>query len=307
MIFRQFVDPNYSVVAVDRNGQEFCLLVSANSETEARVTVEDRTFKVASVSAYDFSEWKGRARQETAVVIAAKSGKLEHAGSRESEDPRVGYMFRSRIWKELKQYLFWLFHDKCAYCESRVRHVSSGDVEHYRPKKKVEDAPNHPGYYWLAYEASNLLPCCELCNRQRAKMNHFPVMGRSRRKSPKGDVSLEKPLLLHPYKDKPRKDLEFVAVENCVFFGAVRGITSKGEASTRFYHLNRGELIMKRREADGYTRAKLALAHVSKTLIETINHECACEREYSAMRCATAEDWILGQQNDLAQAKDILT
>src|SRR5829696_6946006 len=45
-------------------------------------------------------------------------------------------------------------HEKCAFCESRVTHISYGDVEHFRPKagyrQAAKDPLGRPGYYWLA-------------------------------------------------------------------------------------------------------------------------------------------------------------
>ena len=67
---------------------------------------------------------------------------------------------------------------KCAFCEARVDHVAHGDVEHFRPKKgyrqTASDSLGLPGYYWLAYEWSNLLFSCQICN-QRHKGNLFPL------------------------------------------------------------------------------------------------------------------------------------
>ena len=50
-----------------------------------------------------------------------------------------------------------LFHDKCAYCEWKPTGGSDWDVEHYRPKGKVFEHEDHPGYYWLAYTWNCLL------------------------------------------------------------------------------------------------------------------------------------------------------
>jgi hypothetical protein len=60
-----------------------------------------------------------------------------------------------------------LFCDKCAYCESKITPGFAWEVEHFRPKKSVAERPDHPGYYWLAYEWTNLLPSCTLCNQRR--------------------------------------------------------------------------------------------------------------------------------------------
>ena len=80
--------------------------------------------------------------------------------------------------KSVKDALQKAQHDKCAFCESKITHIAYGDVEHFRPKAGYRQEPKdplvRPGYYWLAYEWSNLLFCCQLCN-QRFKGNHFPL------------------------------------------------------------------------------------------------------------------------------------
>src|SRR5262249_33142527 len=57
---------------------------------------------------------------------------------------------------EVKEALKQAQHDKCCFCESKVSHISFGDVEHFRPKAAVRQIPGgslrRPGYYWLAYE-----------------------------------------------------------------------------------------------------------------------------------------------------------
>lgn len=114
---------------------------------------------------------------------------------------------------------------RCAYCEvSLTADRYHGDVEHYRPKaaatdrnwymnkgKRVRGSKNRCklGYYWLAYEWSNLLLACFKCNGK--KSDFFPVVGgRTSRTLIEGCEKTETPLLLNPYKDKhPEKHLEF--------------------------------------------------------------------------------------------------
>lgn len=91
---------------------------------------------------------------------------------------------------DVREALIKLFNAKCAYCESRFLHVYTGDIEHFRPKGKIEEAsPNQkPGYYWLAAEWSNLLLSCRHCNQTYkhkifnevskkglGKLNQFPL------------------------------------------------------------------------------------------------------------------------------------
>ncbi len=90
------------------------------------------------------------------------------------------FQFDSTIYgaKSVKNVLIRAQHGKCCFCESRITHVSFGDVEHFRPKggfrQNARDPLQQPGYYWLAYEWTNLLLSCQLCN-QRYKQNLFPL------------------------------------------------------------------------------------------------------------------------------------
>ena len=60
-----------------------------------------------------------------------------------------------------------LFHDKCAYCEWQLTGGADWDIEHFRPKGRVAEREDHPGYYWLAYTWWNLYPSCAHCNQKR--------------------------------------------------------------------------------------------------------------------------------------------
>lgn len=75
--------------------------------------------------------------------------------------------------KEVKSALINLQKKCCCFCESRITHISSGDVEHFRPKNGYSqdqtDLFHKPGYFWLAYDWSNLFFSCEQCNRRFKK------------------------------------------------------------------------------------------------------------------------------------------
>lgn len=117
-----------------------------------------------------------------------------------------------------------LFYGKCAYCESVIRN-QDWDVEHYRPKARVAERENHPGYYWLAYQWKNFYPSCKFCNQRRTdkptwgdlsragaggKADQFPIEDEDDRATiPDGDISLERPLLLDPCADNPEEFLRF--------------------------------------------------------------------------------------------------
>ncbi|GGB19624.1 retron system putative HNH endonuclease [Puia dinghuensis] len=59
--------------------------------------------------------------------------------------------------KTVRKALKAMFHGKCAYCESQITAIYSGDIEHFRPKGG--------GYYWLAADWENLLFACPFCNQ----------------------------------------------------------------------------------------------------------------------------------------------
>src|SRR5689334_9016342 len=82
---------------------------------------------------------------------------------------KLPYKFKVYAVKEVKDALIKIFHNKCAYCESKFLAVYPGDVEHFRPKgaviqkeldKKTYKYKNkilsENGYYWLAAKWENL-------------------------------------------------------------------------------------------------------------------------------------------------------
>lgn len=68
--------------------------------------------------------------------------------------------------KSVRKTLIKMFRGKCAYCESKITAIYNGDIEHFRPKGKIQNAnPSRPGYFWLASEWENLLFACPFCNQ----------------------------------------------------------------------------------------------------------------------------------------------
>lgn len=155
--------------------------------------------------------------------------------------PNAAKAFEFSRYKEnaVKVELERLFHGKCAYCESFYGSTQPVDVEHYRPKGEVEGVVDHPGYYWLAMDWSNLLPSCIDCNRRRqqkapdaatgsivkllssgefdrskkmslGKSSAFPLaMEKGRARNPQDSLLEEQRLLLDPTRDDPREHLTF--------------------------------------------------------------------------------------------------
>jgi len=161
---------------------------------------------------------------------------------------RKKFDFDSKIYahKTVKAALRKAQHDKCCFCESKVTHISYGDVEHFRPKAGVRQRSGtsleRPGYYWLAYEWSNLFFSCQLCN-QRYKENLFPLKKPAdRAKSHNDDLHAEKPMFINPTEDV-RKYISFR--EEVIF--AVDD-NPRGKATIRALGLDRDELNDMRRD-----------------------------------------------------------
>lgn len=136
------------------------------------------------------------------------------------------------IWKDFKKYFSKAQCRKCGYCEIKVIAGQNGDVEHFYPKGeiwKLKDDPathgsereflstvegrqrdvlSEQGYWWLAYEWSNYLLSCAVCN-QYWKLSYFPVAENPRKLPPSKEIA-ETVLLLNPFDSRdPADHLKF--------------------------------------------------------------------------------------------------
>lgn len=133
---------------------------------------------------------------------------------------------------------------KCCYCESLIGANAPGDVEHYRPKaysqQKQGSAKNFPGYYWLAYDWSNLYYSCQICNRSN-KRNLFPIQDEDERaRKHSDDLSRESPLIVDPGGvDDPRMHIRFHGE-------LAKGVTCSGKTTIKVLCLNRALLFEER-------------------------------------------------------------
>lgn len=173
---------------------------------------------------------------------------------------RLKYKYSSAIYggKPVKNKLKLIQNDKCCFCESKVSAISHGDVEHYRPKggwiQEERDVLTQPGYYWLAFDFSNLYMSCQLCN-QVFKKNYFPLSNPAKRaRTHKQKLSDEKPLIIDPGKTDPSKHLEFRQE-------LVHAKTKAGEETIKRTGLNRDELVKQRFE---YLKVLKTVAKLAK-------------------------------------------
>lgn len=152
--------------------------------------------------------------------ILANNGRGEKAAEKLKsafDNGDTTFVFDKSIYghKTVKEVLKKIQHSKCCFCEAKIEHISHGDVEHFRPKAgyQIDESQElvKPGYYWLAYDFTNLFFCCQVCN-QVYKKNYFPLADESNRaKSHNDELALEDSLILHPVHDEIEKHLLFDA------------------------------------------------------------------------------------------------
>lgn len=179
------------------------------------------------------------------------------------------------------------YHYKCAYCER----IYKLDVEHYRPKAEVRDENNnvvqitdiggnlikHPGYYWLCYEWSNLIPSCISCNREGGKGSKFPTIHHYEYQPVFTPPSLnynsclidqnplltERPYLLNPELDNPVEFLKFVIDPGKKGIRIIgHDFDRRGEITAEICKLNRDEVR--------YDRVHKVILPIRKTILSYV-------------------------------------
>jgi hypothetical protein len=154
---------------------------------------------------------------------------------------------------DVKHALRALFLDKCAYCEQRLDPYVPAGIDHFRPINTAVnlDGSQSVGYWWLAYEWSNIYLSCQKCSSMKA--NRFPVDGPRTAPPKQGEVTLERmaealrseiALLLDPCgPEELGEELQFRG------HGGVEGATRRGEVTVSVFSLNREDLVRRRRES----------------------------------------------------------
>ncbi|WP_127462291.1 MULTISPECIES: HNH endonuclease [Burkholderia] len=207
------------------------------------------------------------------------------------------YPFKTYKSPEVVEALEKLFHGKCAYCESKYTAVGPVDVEHFRPKGGVEEAPEHQGYWWLASDWKNLLPSCLDCNRRRrhriatlgmtlaqltgarresrGKKNSFPIAG-VRAFAPADDWPGEDPLLIDPTSTDPASHMAWPVDGSLSVVVPVsnHGVEDpKGAATIYTFALNRQRLVEERTRVLNAIRMQVLSLRELLEIACTINEE----------------------------------
>ncbi len=207
-----------------------------------------------------------------------------------------------------------LFYGKCPYCEKIVDDTEY-DVDHYRPKGRVAEREDHPGYYWLAYTWENLYLICKFCNQRRkdrphwddpssggpaqGKYDQFPVHDEAGRAMRPGDLLAdEQPYLLDPCADDPSDYLRY-SPDGDIHAAPNYGYGVFGSETIRICHLKRSRLkkgrgkkickIAKLLELRASARAAGLPAFVAKVQ-DMIDEELAPSSEFAGLARAILDD-----------------
>lgn len=240
----------------------------------------------------------------------------------EGNNPRVSDLYKDVRLTSVYKADGPPFHGKCAYCESSVSVNQSGDIDHWRPKKAVRDKNGKPvmsrvrnsktgdvvltehlGYYWLAYDWTNLVLSCARCNRimcirglRVGKGAQFPVA--DFRAIYPGDEVNERPLLINPMFDDPSEHMEIRQPD-----GILVPKTERGQATIDIFGLNaREQLVTARRHCIEDTRLLIDWLKLVHAESDTDRARCVMTRvteimsgslPYSAARRAVLEEWAV--------------
>jgi uncharacterized protein (TIGR02646 family) len=169
--------------------------------------------------------------------------------------------------KAIRDALERMFHGKCAYCESRITHVSYANIEHYRPQAT---------FALLTFDWDNLLLACTVCNSSRYKGDRFP-----------GDDQGGPPI--NPCADSPEDHFEF-RYDPTAKLATVCGRTKRGLMTEGLVGLNRQELRRYRSQQVTRLAALARFAQVDPNAQQLLKEARQAESEYAAFARALPYD-----------------
>jgi hypothetical protein len=114
---------------------------------------------------------------------------------------------RMSVWQDLNVCAAGIMKEKCWYSESK-NPTADKNVDHFRPKNRVDGDSLHEGYWWLAFDWKNYRYVSQWCNQRRVdkqnatkggKGDQFPLTpGKFRARLETDNQYLEEPLLIDP-------------------------------------------------------------------------------------------------------------
>jgi uncharacterized protein (TIGR02646 family) len=200
-----------------------------------------------------------------AALDGIKNGQTERDRARQHfvNDNKVdGFSFEAYGHADVRRALNAMTGGSCAYCEAMYAVTAPVDVEHHRPKGRIDTPAGKrvPGYWWLAAVWENLLPSCIHCNRiqhdqfpdgssiRSGKGDQFPLNDEAARGTSEDSEVGEIGLLINPCVDEPSDLLRFVDDRaRSIVKGVVEDTTQlsgrRARASIDIYGLNRPDLV----------------------------------------------------------------
>lgn len=207
------------------------------------------------------------------------------------------------------------FRGRCAYCDSYIADFQHGDMEHFRPKKAVtndKDEPvkiinadaaqtDHPGYFWLAYRWSNLVPSCITCNQPGdngiGKRNRFPVAENKYART-REEIRDERPLLFNPIDPDDDDPEDHIGIDLATGLLIARNGSARAETCIKIFGLNlRDQLVQERKSVLNEVKAKLTellyadearVPQLRQEILEMtegrLNHTLARRAQFNAIR-----------------------
>jgi len=148
---------------------------------------------------------------------------------------------------------------KCWYSEASLQECE-GHVEHYRPKKKTSGAgASHAGYWWKAFDWTNLRLSHPTVNRRKTdyltgrlvgKGSYFPLRHEARRAANSTEEANEEPILLDPVIPTDTRLLCFAEASGapCPRYTKEKDawLHQRAEYSIEYYHLDEASWNAKR-------------------------------------------------------------
>lgn len=160
--------------------------------------------------------------------------------------------------KDIKSALLTETSGKCAYCESKLRHITYGDIEHIVPKSSD---------IALTFKWENLTIACDVCNTN--KSDHFA----------------DSDEFVDPYTVSPEDHFFFSGP-----FIFPKGASERAKLTESRLQLNRAELLERRKERMEYLHSLIEIYcrttnHSLKQILlnDIVNQETAHDREYAAL------------------------
>ncbi len=218
----------------------------------------------------DRENWPSKQWQERASKAEDELKNLPEGKTRADIFKKYG-----DIWSDLKEDFRKLGHGKCWYCEVTTDGMR-GDMDHHRPKGRVTENPDHPGYWWLAFNWRNFRFSCERCNSLNTdpdtqivggKQNHFPLISNdeSRRihdECDYEDLVAEYSLLLDPTEPDDPQLLTFQPDGRPQPATTDEEAIERVEISIKIYHLYHSESNRNRRTI--YNRVRTLVRRYQK-------------------------------------------